>query len=468
MVYPMSSLSRRRIILGLVLLLGAALRLLALGRESLWLDEVISVWQVQRPLPEMMRFVAADIHPPLYYLLLHGWLAVWSPPPAGGEALIRFPSALASLFSLPLSYLAGRRLGGPAVGLAAAALLAVFPLDVWYAREARMYSLASLWALAEIWAGLNVADRDRWSDHAAFALAVLAGMYTHYPFALVWVAGLGLVPLLAYCKGRRLPARRWLVTQAGIVAGLIPLVPFAVHQAGGALGRSLWQWALARLMMAGSVIALLVVVLVLGAIAASAMIDAKGRRDILHSLLWPGLVGALGFLLIGVTIWRPISSVRQFVLFTPALLLALAWVCLRRPARHATWTHGLLSGTIILGLLASGYLLSAPRKEGWRDVAALVDAEGQPQDGVLVQAGYLHLPFKYYYRGDLPVHWAPERVDWHTIPPLANTFHRTWLVEGHLDRVDPNREVESWFDQHNKLVKQQSFRALTVRLYEMP
>ncbi len=464
----MTSSSRQRVLLAFVLLLAAAIRLLALGRESLWLDEVISVWQVQRSLPEMMRFVAVDIHPPLYYLLLHGWLAVWSLPPAGGEALVRFPSALASLFSLPVIYLAGRRLGGSAVGLAAAALLAVFPLDVWYAREARMYSLAALWTLVAIWAGIRVASRDRWHDHVAFALAVLAGVYTHYPFGLLWVAGFALVPILAHRKGRALHARHWLVTQAGIVAGLIPLVPFAAHQAGGALGHSLWQWALALPETAGIMITLLVGVLVLGVIAAPAMLGVNDRRDLLHALSRPGLVGALGFLVIGVTMWRPISSVRQFVLFTPALLLALAWVCLRRPAGRATWAHGLLIGTFILGLAASGYLLSVPRKEGWRDVVALVGAEGQPQDGVLVHAGYLYLPFKYYYRGDLPVHWAAEGADWHTIPPLANDFRRTWLVEGHLDRVDPNREVESWFDQHNRLVKQQSFRALTVRLYEMP
>jgi hypothetical protein len=62
-----------RIFLLLALLLAFALRLHRLGAESLWYDETVSVHLARLPVAAMLAHTAGDIHPPGYYLLLHGW-----------------------------------------------------------------------------------------------------------------------------------------------------------------------------------------------------------------------------------------------------------------------------------------------------------------------------------------------------------------------------------------------------------
>ena len=47
-----------------------------LGLLSPWGDEAYSFQTMRLPVPEILRLLAHDVHPPLYYLLLYGWLRV--------------------------------------------------------------------------------------------------------------------------------------------------------------------------------------------------------------------------------------------------------------------------------------------------------------------------------------------------------------------------------------------------------
>ena len=69
----LSKSSERAAMAGVVLLAGL-LRFWAIDAKTIWLDEAFSIWVAELPLPKLLRFVASvDHHPPLYYLLQHGW-----------------------------------------------------------------------------------------------------------------------------------------------------------------------------------------------------------------------------------------------------------------------------------------------------------------------------------------------------------------------------------------------------------
>jgi uncharacterized membrane protein len=55
----------------LILLLAGALRFWGIGAESLWLDEATSLVVADNPPATIVALTAEEIHPPLYYLLLH-------------------------------------------------------------------------------------------------------------------------------------------------------------------------------------------------------------------------------------------------------------------------------------------------------------------------------------------------------------------------------------------------------------
>ncbi len=133
-----------------MLLLALALRVYRLDAQSLWYDEAVTAQVAGRGIAELTRWTADDIQPPLYYYVVAGWTRL-----AGrSEWALRFPSACFGILTVPLLWAAGRRLFGRrntgrwAAGLAAL-LAATLPLYVYYAQEARMYTLLTfLGALA--------------------------------------------------------------------------------------------------------------------------------------------------------------------------------------------------------------------------------------------------------------------------------------------------------------------------------
>lgn len=132
-----------------ITLIGGFLRVLMLGAKGLWLDETFSVWLASQPVTDMLDWVVRiDQHPPLYYLLLHFWIAL-----TGNTAYeVRLLSALFGAATIPVIYLIGRRLSGPVVGLAAAVFLAFSPFNVYYSQETRMYTLLTFNAAVAIYA----------------------------------------------------------------------------------------------------------------------------------------------------------------------------------------------------------------------------------------------------------------------------------------------------------------------------
>ncbi|MGL4651328.1 MAG: hypothetical protein ACRC1H_18120, partial [Caldilineaceae bacterium] len=58
-----------------VVLLAFALRLHELARQDIWWDEARNLDVALRPLRQIAGSPELDIQPPLYYYLLHGWLA---------------------------------------------------------------------------------------------------------------------------------------------------------------------------------------------------------------------------------------------------------------------------------------------------------------------------------------------------------------------------------------------------------
>jgi uncharacterized membrane protein len=130
-------------------LTGGWLRILFLGKQGLWLDEAFSLWLANHNMVELLHWtVRIDQHPPLYYLLLHGWLGFYSDTPYNARLL----SALFGTLTIPVIYQIGKRLSGALVGVAAALFLALSPFNLRFAQEARMYTLLTFNAAVAIYA----------------------------------------------------------------------------------------------------------------------------------------------------------------------------------------------------------------------------------------------------------------------------------------------------------------------------
>src|SRR3954469_24431478 len=90
----------------LVVVVGIVLRFVV--RSQLWLDEALSVNIARLPIAQIPGALRHDGAPPLYYVLLHGWMALFGT----GDTAVRALSGLCAVATLPLLYFAGRRIGG--------------------------------------------------------------------------------------------------------------------------------------------------------------------------------------------------------------------------------------------------------------------------------------------------------------------------------------------------------------------
>jgi hypothetical protein len=365
-----------------------ALTLIAFGLRMVGLvdvpprwDEGWSVAHASLSLPELLTLTAADVHPPLFYMLLGLWQRI-----AGVNLFAdRYLSVLMSLPAIPLAFAAAKAWGAERsprasrMALIAAALMAWLPLGVYYSAVIRMYALAPTFVLLATWAGLRLlshpgagARQNRWLI-IAFVIGAAGAMYTLYH--AVWaLAALGVYLALLLLFAPRATRVRRLWTLAGAVGlALLVYLPWALYalpqlqqRAAAEVGNVAQQVSVAHFAemglygltmseQVGSQGLLAYGALVVAGVLAWAIgLWRRGRPDAEQStlralamLLLPAL--AIPFTLFGVAIaarnWA--FNARMLIGALPALALLLAW-SLDQLARRAR----LLAGLASLGLIA--------------------------------------------------------------------------------------------------------------------
>src|SRR5512141_2175655 len=188
-------LSRSTLLLLLILILATALRWYRIDGQSFWNDEGNSARIAERSLQLITEAAAGDIHPPLYYYLLHFWRDVFG----SSEIALRSLSAMLGLALVWLTYLIARRVFDAGIGLVAALVTAIDPFQIYYSQEARMYMLLAVIAAAstltlivllEKWSkGQGARGKVILSPLHLVTLSVLyaLGLYTHYAFPFIVV-----------------------------------------------------------------------------------------------------------------------------------------------------------------------------------------------------------------------------------------------------------------------------------------
>jgi uncharacterized membrane protein len=223
--------------LGFIIVLCMALRAYHIGAASLWSDEIFS--RYYGDLFGLHYLVtdglSSEPTPPTYYLLLRGWIALWG----GSEGALRSLSALASTLCIPVAYLLGRELIGKQQGMLGGLLLALCPMSLYFAQEARVYALFMLATAFALW-GAAVFQRDPSSRKAAvfYALPSTLCLYLHATGVLFVVACGGAVWLFLLTQGVR--GRRALFKWTALNAFVLLLgTPYLVHALAASHGGGL-------------------------------------------------------------------------------------------------------------------------------------------------------------------------------------------------------------------------------------
>lgn len=141
--------------------------------QSLWRDEAYSVWISKDGIHEAIIRTSGDFNPPLYYILLHMWMRLFG----DSEVMLRSFSLVVFVFFLAIVYRFARVVyASHNTALFTTVLMAINPMLLYYAFEARMYSLLMLFATLSMYFFYS----KKWKS---YVLSTAVGLYTQ-PYML--------------------------------------------------------------------------------------------------------------------------------------------------------------------------------------------------------------------------------------------------------------------------------------------
>ncbi len=471
------------------------LRALRLGDQSVWWDEGLAVWAARQSLAASAAWTAADVHPPLYFWLLHFWRTV----SGDGEFALRWLSVLIGVLTVPAAYLVGRRVGGRTAGLLAALLVTLSAFAVTWSQELRMYALSALWAALAVWAALRVWDRGRAGDFVVYTLTMAAGLWTLYLFATVlFVVNLTWL-IWVWPRAARRPSAaagaagrefwRWSGAQAAVLALFAPWLAYA-------LGR-IPTWSAATPVNPGDFVKIYWTVLTVGAttevdgyaaftlpvlaVALAGLIrlawraDWRRGRDL--TLLGAGLVLPAGVVYLvslpkDFFFYSPPLAPRYLLVFIAAYSALLGWG-LAALGRGRFWPVGLAGLAVCVtaaGVGLAGYYPGRLRGDDYPSLVRTLAAQRHPGDAVVLVTDQDWPIFAYHYPAEwrgVPHAWqlTPAQADQY-LAPLWDAHAGLWLVVTPYASVsDPDGTLEAWLAERALATLDFAFQDKRLRFY---
>ena len=488
--------------LSLAVLLGAFLRFYRLGCQSIWGDEALTLqkYAIGGNLTQFLENAWKNsFHPPLYFLIINYWQRL-----GDSEFMIRLPSAIFGIASIPLIYLLVKRLFGEKYAGVAAMLLAISPFNVWYSQEARMYSLMLLLALGSMFAFLKVWETRRARDLAVYGIVSLLGLFTHMSFILV-ILSQGIFTLGAIRHDRR-KSLTYIAVQMLLLLVFLPWMLYSisargdlpsgkvigferenspVHIAYGlytfAVGYSLGptvaglHYSGARSAIENHVIEIVIPMLIFGALLVAGVIESRrvnriGFQFVNIQFIVPIFLtcAALVFPLI------PLNPRYLMTAMPPFLILTAlgAAFCLRRACLR--WIP--VVGVLIIGFsLYNNYFQPERGKQDMRSAVRYVDERARPGDIIIISSVELGGPFIYYNRHEgIPFVGYPHSIGLVQPAKLTGDMNailhgrdRAWLILGKTWSSDPHGLIRAYFRQRCAPVCGRNFTGVSVSCFQI-
>ena len=482
-----------------ILILGGFLRFYRIGEKGLWWDEVLTVRlatvpsfeetlpleQLMDPAPQLdiasglsrhtpdwLLVLRGQTHPPLSFHLLRDWFR-WTSFPVD-EATARSPFAILGILNIFLVFILGSRLHSWKLGLAAAALFAISPFEIYESQEVRGYTLFTLTALLSYMTFLTLPRQKGGWALFFYSASLVAAFYTHY-FAILIVLSQGLILFLPSLRPH---FKRWaagLILAAFFAALYLPrllIVQFKTPH-------PLWVWEGPLLPQLLESLVSLPVKLILGPDIGFLFY----RLPKPHQILW-GLAGGawFGVWLSGLSHWVKrgqkhigiflilagwmmvplfflsaldlvrhsvtISLSRYFSFASPAFILLLigGFLGLTR-TRRWIWVLMLIS---VMSLVLADYYRAPVKQQDWKGLSRFLQSESKREDLlVLNQVGRplwvapLNTLCLTYYHGTEghPIYLTGDAFSQMTKEVLQKR-KRFWLISQNRFFHDPGPPLE--------------------------
>ncbi|WP_407688657.1 glycosyltransferase family 39 protein [Mycobacterium sp. HUMS_1102779] len=375
-------------------LLAAAVSLVGAGRPSFWYDEAATISAAYSRSPaQLWRMLGnVDAVHGLYYLLMHGWFAIFPPT----EFWARAPSGLAVGGAAAGLVVLGKQLSSRTVAVASGVFCAILPRSTWAGIEARPYAvsmMAAVWLTVLLLYAGRRGDTRIWSFYAvAQAVSIVLDVY----LALLVLVHAALV--VAF-RRRRAVLVRFAVASALAGCATAPFLALAagqVHQISwiAPIGRRTFEdVAVQQYFERNPQFAVLAALLVAAATVVRLRASRPADRQVVTlALAWLAIPTA------AIVFWsaaiHPVYTPRYLSFTAPAMALILG--CSAAAVAVRPWRAMVLVG--LFAVVATPNYVLAQRnpyaKYGmdYSQVADLIAAQASPGDCLLVNDTVTFMP----------------------------------------------------------------------------
>ncbi|BBY20856.1 glycosyltransferase family 39 protein [Mycobacterium stomatepiae] len=361
-------------------------------RPSLWFDEGATISAAaSRTLPELWKLLGhIDAVHGLYYLVMHGWFAIFPPT----EFWSRIPSALAiGVAAAGVVVFTRQFTPGRGTAICAGVVFAILPRTTWAGIEARSYAFsvaAAIWLTVLL---VTAVRRNRPRLWVGYAAGLMVSILLSLNLVLLVLVYAVMLTQLTPKGSRKSPVIWWAASTAVALGVMTPFILFAHgqafqvnwlfpvswHYAFDITQRQYFDHSVPFAVLSGVIMVAAVVARRFGAPAPAG--DMRGLLTICIGWIVLPTTAVVVYSAFGEPMYFP----RYLILTTPAMAVLLA-VCVITVARRP-WP---IVGVVLLFAVAAvpDYLFVQRwpyAKEGWdySQVADVISSHAAPGDCLL-------------------------------------------------------------------------------------
>jgi mannosyltransferase len=422
-----------------ILITGLFFRIYNNSALAMWHDEAFSALLIRDySWKEMMRRIALDVHPPLYYWILRLWSYVFGT----GMLSLRGFSILFGTLTIWAAYLFVKKaFGSQRLALLASLLIAINPFQAQYALEARMYTFGTFLLLLSSYWLLKALETQKFKDWTIYGLLVAGCFYTHY-YLIFSIAAQGLYVIYWLFKNKKfkIKAREFWYSMWSyflVALTILPWLPTFLIQRSR-VEKQYWIPAMDRWSIPGTIWKMIFggqgirhMILIIATLVSVILIyffisrfKNQSKWLLVLSLFFPFLASIL------LSLQTAIYLDRYFVfasLFFTILIAAVVDLIHRPQARKIIAT--ILVAMLVFAFFKNWYDMdiknmflnrSLNKKPGMAAASAIINEYARPQDKIYVGSSFVYFTFRYYNQtGIKPRLTSSGTLD--TIPHFSGT-----------------------------------------------
>lgn len=223
-------MKKDKIIFILLVLFAIILRILFIDKPAgFWHNEMVMYNQTIAggPLDIIKAAVDADVHFPLYQLMLAGWMKIFG----NGDITIRLFSVLAGVLTVVMAFFTGKEIKDEKTGNIFAFLTAINATLIFYSQEVKFYIFLALFVTISMFFIIRIIKNNHIKDYVGYTLANAAIVYT-FTIGILYVIAQGLIVLTYILIKNKKILKNFLISNLILIASILPFAIYILTHMG--------------------------------------------------------------------------------------------------------------------------------------------------------------------------------------------------------------------------------------------